>query len=318
MSGIEERIFNAGLVPVIKLEDAGDAIPLAGALKSGGLDVLEITFRTDAAELSISNVTKAYPDLLVGAGTVSDADTAKIAMDAGAAFIVSPGFNPTVAEFCAINNVLYIPGVSVPTDIEAALAVGLKLLKFFPAEAGGGVDTLLALAAPYPGVRFLPTGGINAGNLERYLTLDSVVACGGSWVAGEKLIKEKAFTEITRLAREAVTVVHGFKFGHVGINTESEAAAGAISDTLTRLFGFPQRDIGVAIFSTDSIEVMKGASPGVYGHLAIKTNNLKRAMAYMEKLGVSLNYESISVRNGKPYLIYLKDPIGPYAVHISS
>lgn len=311
---IFERIFNCGIIPVIAMEDAGDAPALAQALEAGGVDILEITFRTDAAEAAIRNLAGA--DATVGAGTVSSVETAKRALDAGASFIVTPGFNHNVVKYCADHDICVIPGVATATDIEAALGYGLPVLKFFPAETNGGVAALKALSAPYGGIRFLPTGGISPGNLSAYLALDSVVACGGSWFVQKDLIKTKNFPEITRLTKEAVKAVHGFAFAHLGINSPDEAAAGTVANAFNALFGFTQRDVGASIFSTDLIEIMKSDGKGDFGHIGIHCVNVPRAMAYLQSKNVALDHDSIRLRNGKPIFIYLKDPIGSFMVHL--
>ncbi|MCL2703937.1 MAG: bifunctional 4-hydroxy-2-oxoglutarate aldolase/2-dehydro-3-deoxy-phosphogluconate aldolase [Defluviitaleaceae bacterium] len=313
-ANIYEHIFNCGIIPVIKVEDALDAPPLMQALGAAGINVMEITFRTDAAEAAIRSV--AGSGVLVGAGTVSNVETVKRAVDAGAMFIVSPGFNHDVVKYCTSNNINVIPGVGGPTDIEAGLSYGLDVMKFFPAETNGGVKALKAIGAPYGGVRFMPTGGIDINNLASYLSLDSVVACGGSWFVREDLIKAKNFNEITRLAREAVKTVHNFTFAHLGINTADEASAGAQADAFTNLFNFPQRDTGMSIFSTDCIEIMKSQGLGDFGHIGIKCLNVARAMAYLESRGVELDHETVRLRGGKPVFIYLKEPIGAFRVHI--
>lgn len=193
------------LLPVIALDRAIDAPPLADSLVAGGLPVAEITFRTAAAAESI-RVMAARGDMIVGAGTVLSVDQVKEAVDAGATFIVSPGCNPKVIEYCVANAIPITPGVATPTDIELAHSFGLTLLKFFPAEALGGVGMLKALSAPYGMIRFIPTGGIHADNLRDYLALPSVVACGGSWMVASRLIAAGNFDRIRNLTREAVAL----------------------------------------------------------------------------------------------------------------
>lgn len=193
------------LLPVIALESADDALPLADALTAGGLPVAEITFRTEAAEKSIRTIA-ARGDMIVGAGTVLTIDQVRRAVDAGATFMVSPGCNPKVIEYCVSHGIAITPGVATPTDIELAHSFGLTVLKFFPAEALGGVGMLKALSAPYGGIRFIPTGGIHADNLRDYLALPSVVACGGSWMVAPKLIASGNFDRIRDLTREAVAL----------------------------------------------------------------------------------------------------------------
>ena len=207
MKSIIDRMTEYGVIPVIKLDSPEDALPLALSLKSGGLCCAEITFRTDAAAEAIELIAKAHPDFLLIAGTVLTQEQVKRAISAGAQAIVSPGLNPAVVAYCISNGIPVIPGVCTPSEIEAGLSMGLEYLKFFPAEAAGGVNMIKAVSAPYTRVKFMPTGGINAANIADYLALRSVFACGGSWMATEKLINERRFDEITALTAQAVAAV---------------------------------------------------------------------------------------------------------------
>jgi len=207
MSEILEKIKEIGIVPVIVLEDAKDALPLAEALTEGGLPCAEVTFRTAAAEDSIRAISQAYPEMLVGAGTVLTTEQVDRAVAAGAKFIVSPGFNPRIVQYCQEKGVPITPGCSSPTDIEQALEHGLKVVKFFPAEQLGGLAMIKALAGPYVDVSFMPTGGINAGNVKDYLAYNRILACGGSWMVKGDLIKAGDFQRITELVKEAKQLV---------------------------------------------------------------------------------------------------------------
>lgn len=208
MKAILEKIGALKLVPVVKIEKASDAVSLGEALMAGGLPVAEITFRTDAAEAAIANLSQHLPDMLIGAGTVLTIEHVKKAVGAGARFMVAPGFNPKVVDYCLENGILIVPGVNSPTQIEQGLERGLHVLKFFPAEASGGLKLLKAMAEPYGGVNFMPTGGIDAVNLREYLAFKRVVACGGSWFVKANSISEGRFDEIARLTREAVNLIH--------------------------------------------------------------------------------------------------------------
>jgi 2-dehydro-3-deoxyphosphogluconate aldolase / (4S)-4-hydroxy-2-oxoglutarate aldolase len=201
-----QRIFKKRLVPVVVIDNAGDAVPLAEALLAGGLDVIEITFRTPAAEQAIRNVRKACPTILAGAGTILDVDQLQRAIDAGAQFGVAPGLNDAVVSKSSALKLPFIPGVVTPSEVERALALGCTLQKFFPAEAAGGVRMLQALAGPYAhtGVKFIPLGGVNAKNAREYLALPIVAAVGGSWMVERKLIAEKNWAAIRTLTAEAV------------------------------------------------------------------------------------------------------------------
>ncbi len=207
MEALLQKISQIGIVPVVKIDNADDALPLAEALKKGGLCCAEITFRTDAAEESIRRISKAYPDFLVGAGTVLTIQQADAAMAAGASFLVSPGLSPAVVRHCLEKGYPILPGVSTPTEVEAALALGLTNLKFFPAEAAGGVKYIKAISAPYSMVRFMPTGGVSIENVASYLKLKNVIACGGSWMVPGDKIAGGAFSEIEALTKEAVQLL---------------------------------------------------------------------------------------------------------------
>src|SRR6266516_1597766 len=202
-----EALSRIGVVPVITIDRPQDAVPLARALLNGGIGCAEITFRTASAEEAIQRISGECHEMLVGAGTVLTVHQAEQATQAGAQYIVAPGFDPAVVGWCQERDVPVLPGVATPTDISMALARGLDLLKFFPAEAMGGVQTLQALAAPFAGVRFIPTAGITAANLPQYLALPNVAACGGSWMAWEGMISAGKFTEIARLSRPARALV---------------------------------------------------------------------------------------------------------------
>ncbi|MCJ7569046.1 MAG: bifunctional 4-hydroxy-2-oxoglutarate aldolase/2-dehydro-3-deoxy-phosphogluconate aldolase [Anaerolineales bacterium] len=208
MLQIIQTLGDLALVPVVKIEQAEDAIKLGKALLNGGLPCAEITFRTESAEEAIRSIASTLPEIILGAGTVLTVDQAENATGAGAQFVVAPGFNPKVVDWCLEHNVPVIPGVATPTEIEMALDKGLNILKFFPAQKMGGIEMLKAIAAPYSGVKFIPTGGLNAQNLADYLKLPMVFACGGSWFVKANLISSGNFSEITRLTKEAVEIVH--------------------------------------------------------------------------------------------------------------
>ncbi|MFX1356310.1 MAG: bifunctional 4-hydroxy-2-oxoglutarate aldolase/2-dehydro-3-deoxy-phosphogluconate aldolase [Promethearchaeota archaeon] len=195
------------LVPVVTIENYGDAVPLAKALEEAGLPIIEITFRTEAAEKAISIISKEMPNILVGAGTVLKVDQVKRAVDAGAKFIVTPGFNPTIVDYCVKKRIIIIPGLNTPSMVEWGLERGLNIFKFFPADISGGPKMLKNLAGPYPNVRFMPTGGINNDSLKEYLKLDNVVACGGSWIVKKELISTGNFDEIKRLTINALAII---------------------------------------------------------------------------------------------------------------
>lgn len=204
MKTIEEQFHEYGVVPVVVLEDAKDAIPLADALTEGGLPCAEVTFRTEAAEESIRLMSEKYPEMLVGAGTVLTIEQVDRAVGAGAKFIVSPGFDPEIVDYCLEKKIPVFPGCITPSEVAQAVKRGLKVVKFFPAEQAGGVAMIKAMAAPYMMVKFMPTGGISAKNLKDYLSFNKILCCGGSWMVKGDLVKNGEFDKIRELTKEAV------------------------------------------------------------------------------------------------------------------
>ena len=207
MNTIFSKIEETGIVPVVVLDHVEEAAPLAKALCDGGLPCAEVTFRTDAAEEAIRVMTEQFPQMLVGAGTVLTTDQVNHAVAAGAKFIVSPGLNPTVVDYCVKRGIPVIPGCSTPSDVEVAMEFGLKVVKFFPAEPAGGLNYIKAISAPYSNIKFMPTGGINPQNVSSYLSYPAILACGGSWMVKKSLVQEGKFDEIEKLVREAVELV---------------------------------------------------------------------------------------------------------------
>ena len=203
MKTLEEQFYEYAVVPVVVLDDADDAAPLAEALIKGGLPCAEVTFRTEAAEESIRIMSEKYPDMLVGAGTVLTTEQVDRAVAAGAKFIVSPGFDPEIVDYCMQKNIPVFPGCVSPSEVAQAVKRGLKVVKFFPAEQAGGLAMLKAMAAPYTMLKFMPTGGINTKNLKEYLGFSKILCCGGSWMVKGDMIKNKEFDKITEMTREA-------------------------------------------------------------------------------------------------------------------
>lgn len=204
MKTLEEQFYEYAVVPVVVLDDADDAAPLAEALIKGGLPCAEVTFRTEAAEESIRIMNKKYPDMLVGAGTVLTTEQVDRAVAAGAKFIVSPGFDPEIVDYCLEKKIPVFPGCISPSEVAQAVKRGLKVVKFFPAEQAGGLAMLKAMAAPYTMLKFMPTGGINIKNLKEYLGFSKILCCGGSWMVKGDMIKNKEFDKITEMTKEAV------------------------------------------------------------------------------------------------------------------
>ncbi|EOC1798553.1 bifunctional 4-hydroxy-2-oxoglutarate aldolase/2-dehydro-3-deoxy-phosphogluconate aldolase [Vibrio vulnificus] len=208
MSSIKEQLKALKVIPVIAIDKAEDIIPLGKVLAENGLPAAEITFRSAAAVEAIRLLREAQPDMLIGAGTVLNREQAIAAKEAGATFIVSPGFNPNTVKACQEIGIDIVPGVNNPSTVEAALEMGLTTLKFFPAEASGGINMVKSLLAPYTDIELMPTGGINPANIKDYLAIPRVLACGGTWMVDKKLIEEGNWEELARLTREAVALVN--------------------------------------------------------------------------------------------------------------
>ena len=316
MNEILQKIQKIGIVPVVVLEDVKDAVPLANALIQGGLPCAEVTFRTEAAEESIRQMVTTYPEMLVGAGTILSVENVKRAVDAGAKFIVSPGFDEEIITYCLENDIPVTPGTTNPSEVGRAVKMGLDVVKFFPAEAAGGLNMIKSIAAPFTKVKFMPTGGISAGNINTYLSYDRVIACGGSWMVSGDLIKNGDFAQITQLTKEAVMTMLGFELGHVGINCDNELEANQTASSFAALFGLAQKQGGNSIFAGTMLEVMKQPYLGKNGHIAVKTNDVLRAKNYLETQNFLFNEDAVKYQNEKLIAIYLKDEIGGFAVHL--
>lgn len=317
MSEMMNKIAEIGFVPLLVLEDAQDALPLCRALAAGGIPVAEVTFRTPAAKKAMEIIAAQAPDILLGAGTVHTVKQAQEALDAGAKFIVTPGFQPEVVRYCVEHQVDVIPGVVSPADIEQAISFGLSICKFFPAEAYGGAKTLKALAGPYEGIRFMPTGGISAENMLQYFDLKNVAAVGGSFTLPDQLVKEKRWDEITACCKALVFKLLGFELAHVGINTSDAAQAQQIANRLGLLFGQTVTEFPGSFFAGSMAEVIKGPFLGAKGHIGVNTRDIDRAVAYFARCGVALDFDT-AVYNAQGQLaaVYFKEEIGGFAVHL--
>ena len=317
MHVVLEEIGRIGIVPVIKIDDVEKAVPLAKALLAGGIPCAEITFRTAQGEDAIRRIAREMPEMLVGAGTVLTCDQVDRAAGAGAKFIVSPGLNPKVVAHCVQKGIPVTPGCSNPSDIEKALEFGLDVVKFFPAEQAGGLEYIKAVSAPYTTLKFMPTGGINAGNIAKYITFDKILACGGSWMVSAELINAGEFEKITALSREAIIKMLDFRFAHIGINWGGEESALNAVKSFSTLFGFAPKDGNNCVFSGDVFELVKSSGLGVHGHIAISTNTVMRAVAWLERNGITLDHgNAIKDQKGAVNVIYLKEEILGFAVHL--
>jgi 2-dehydro-3-deoxyphosphogluconate aldolase/(4S)-4-hydroxy-2-oxoglutarate aldolase len=316
MNNIILEISNFGIVPVIVIEDARNALPIARALNDGGLPVAEVTFRTKAAKESICKIAREFPQILLGAGTVLTTDQVDSAIDSGAKFIVAPGLNGKIVDYCISKNIPIVPGISTPSEIEHALQFGLEVLKFFPAEALGGLNYLKAISAPYGNLKFIPTGGIDSENLLSYLKFPKILACGGSWMVKSELIKAGRFDEIKMLTQHAVGEMLGFSLKHVGINCNSADESIASARQIAALFNLTLKEGNSSNFTGGQIEFLKNNYLGQHGHVAIGTNFIDRAVPYFERKGCRFNQDSRSEKNGKLQSIYFENEIAGFAWHL--
>lgn len=313
-----KELENIGIIPVVCIEDAQDAISLAQALINGGIPAAEVTFRTDAAEDAIKKMTKAFPDMIVGAGTVLTVEQAQRAVNAGSRFIVSPGFNPKVVKWCVDRGISVIPGCTTPSEIEQAIELGLDTVKFFPAEQSGGLAKIKALAAPYVSMKFMPTGGINLANMNDYLSFKKIIACGGSFMVSGNLLKNKDWNSVTALTEDAVKTLLGLKIRHIGINSENETSAKQTADMFAKLMGIGEcREMPASYFAGDEFEIMKSCGKGKCGHIAIGTNSVERAVYYLSKKGFKFLDETAAYDDdGKMKFVYLDADFGGFALHL--
>ena len=311
-----DKIAAAGIVPVVVLDRAEDAVSTARALLDGGIDVMEITFRTAAAGEAIKTVSEECPEMLVGAGTVINLQQCKTAVGNGARFVVAPGFDEETVAWCVENGIPVIPGCVTPTEIMRAQHYGLNILKFFPANIYGGLKAIKALSGPFPGLKFIPTGGIGPDNLAEYASSPAVYALGGSWICPKKDILAGEFGHITEMCKKARSTMMGFELSHVGINCDNGDICKDVCGMFEDAFGFALKNGKSSNFVSDGIEVMKTAYKGEKGHIAIGTNSIPVAAAELEKRGWLLDMDSAKYKGERLSAVYLKNEIYGFAIHL--
>lgn len=316
MNDVLQQVSNIGIIPVIAIEDAAKAVPLARALTAGGLPAAEVTFRTAAGEEAIRQIAQNCPEVLVGAGTVLNVDQCDRAVAAGAKFIVSPGYNADLVAHCLEIGVPVLPGTADASEMTQAVNAGLKVVKFFPAERAGGIEYLKALAPVFP-LQFMPTGGVSTKNLMDYLGFDRILACGGTWMVKKDLIEGEQWDEITRICKEAVKTMLGFTIRHLGINCADEAEAERTAKMFSAVFGWDYKPGNSSIFSGSAVECMKKPYLGEHGHLAVGTNHVDRAVYHLGLQGVAFDESTRKTdAKGVTKAIYLKDSFCGFAVHL--
>lgn len=297
MNEVLNRISRIGIVPVVVLEHAEKAVPVARALQAGGIDCAEVTFRTAAAEESIRRIGAECPEMLLGAGTVLSVEQVDKAVCAGAKFIVTPGYNPSVVSYCVNNQIPIVPGCMDTNAIEMALEEGLDTIKFFPAEAAGGLKMMKALAGPYVNLKFIPTGGVSRDNLCEYLSFKKVVACGGSWMVKGDLVKQDRYDEIERLSREAVAAMLNLSIRRITAECSKE--------------GHETADLLSSVFSTGQ------AADEAESCIELVTDHMARAVYHLEKQGVGFRSETAEYQGEKMASICLTQKYGGFSVRLT-
>lgn len=311
-----EQMHLAAVIPVVVLDKAEDAVPTARALLAGGVDVMEITFRTAAAADAVAAVAKECPDMLVGAGTVITLEQCKKAVSLGARFIVSPGYSEEVVSWCVENRIPVTPGCVTPTEIMSAMAHGINVVKFFPANVYGGLDAMKALSGPFGNVKFIPTGGVSGKNLAEYIAAPFVHAVGGSWLCTKADIAAHNFDRISELCAEARKTALGFELAHIGVNAPDADRSLEICNAFAGAFGFGVKKGNSSNFAGSGVEVMKSPYLGSNGHIAVRTNSVARAAAFLEKRGFALDESTAKFKGENMTAVYLKQQFGGFAVHL--
>ena len=317
MNPVLQRVYEIGIIPVIAFNDVDEAIPLCKALMDGGLPAAEVTFRTACAEECIRKIHEELPDMLLGAGTVLTNDQADRAMAAGASFVVAPGYDPNVTQHVIDKGGLMMPGTCSAGEMQQAMNQGCEAIKFFPAEANGGVDMLKNIGAALKTAKWMCTGGVNAKNVNTYLANPQIIAVGGTWMCKSDKIKAGAWEDITAACKEAVDVMLGLELGHIGINCADDAEALKTAELLGTLLSKAVAPGNSSIFvGNKEFEIMKKPGRGTHGHIAIKCNSVDRAVYHLGQRGVKFDMDSMVNKNGKNIAIYLADEVAGFAIHL--
>lgn len=315
---IKREMYLCGLSPVVVIDDAEDAVPLAKALLAGGVWIMEITFRTKAAAEAIRKVASEVPEMVVGAGTVINEQLAREAIDAGAKFIVTPGYSQEVVDYAKAHDTAIMPGTSTMTEIMYAINSGCDTVKVFPAERFGGLGYLKDIHSVFPDLKFIPSGGINLSNFAPYAQCPYVAATTGSWLAPKKLVADKKFDQITEVVKETVRQMHDFRLIHVGINNENAEDAKAAAESLSAIVAEPVTEFESAFFVGSMADIIKYTLPNEHGHIAIQVNNIDRAVRYFEDRGY--HFTDTSYDDKHEIVSIWFDPkevnIGGFAVHL--
>ena len=312
-----ERIEALGVLPVINITSEDLAQPLAESLIDGGIPAIEVTLRSECSLKCIEIIKSAFPEMMVGAGTVLSVEGADSALAAGADYIVTPGFDEETVAYCMKKGIEIVPGCSTATEIQKAVKLGLKVLKFFPAELSGGLAAVKLLSGPFSGVKFLPTGGITFHNLGEYLKCDKVAACGGSFMATAEQLKNRKFDEIASACKKAMEISYGFELAHIGINHSDDAEALKTAEALALIFNLSVRKCSSSVFAGNAVECMNHKKYGDKGHIGFATNSISRAMSMLSARGIEFDEDSYKYDSaGNITCAYFREQIAGFALHI--
>lgn len=315
MNTVLKQLYSLGIIPTTMIRKPDCAVLIAKALTDCGVPCIEIQFSNEEAGTVVTNLKKAFPDLLVGAGGITTVAQVKEAIAAGAAYIAGYGLNTRVIEYCRQNEMLVIPGCSTASDVELAVEFGIDTVKFFPAEAAGGIQTLKALQESYPNLHFIPDGEISGDNLNQYLSMSGVLACNCR--LPDDLVEMESSLGVYAYVRALKASLLGFCVWHVGINSANAEEASATVNLFAKLLDADLAENSASIFAGTGIEVMKTPFRGRYGHIAIRTNDIKRASAYVEANGFMIDWDNVKKdENGNFGAAYFKEEIGGFAVHL--
>lgn len=317
MAKCAEAIKKIGVLPVINITSVELAVPLAKALLSEGINVIEVTLRSDCSLEAIKAIKNEYPQMIIGAGTVLETESVDKAISAGAEYMVMPGYDEEIVDYCIKNNIEVFPCCTTGAEIQNAYKKGLRVLKFFPAEQNGGIKAIELFAGAFKGLSFVPTGGINFDNLANYLSSKAVCAVGGSFMANADMLKAKDFDAIRAACKRAMDISLGFELAHVGLNHENADEAMENTKKMAEMFRLDVLPGNSSNFSGEAVEFMKTKFYGEKGHIGYKTRSSYRALAYFESKGYKVREESIKYKpDGRVLAAYLEDEIGGFALHI--
>ncbi|WP_333651961.1 keto-hydroxyglutarate-aldolase/keto-deoxy-phosphogluconate aldolase [Lacrimispora sp.] len=316
MNTVLNEIQKIGILPTAMLDDARNALPLADALCKGGIPCVVINFCDETTGEAICEIMKTFPQMIVGSGAVTNVKQACLAIDAGAHFITSPIFDPAVIEYCKDRNIEIIPRVSGSAHVESALSLGLGAVSILPESLTDGIHTIQTMSRLYPSIGFIPEGSICEKDTESYLELNNIFACSNNQIAKKEWIQAGEFNRIERMAKESVRDMMGFEVSHIGINCGSSEEAEKTAGVFETMFGFPKDPGPSSVYAGTFLECMKPPHLGTNGHIAIATNSIIRAKNYFEAMGYEFNESSAKFSEGNMIVIYFKEEIGGFAVHI--